>query len=100
MLLSLFEYSKHRLNMYLAHGIIEETLLFHHICGVTVYALLAYGTIFLICVFFSTRLCVLTCLLTTCLLLLVDPAYVFFANVILIEEMVAPMVHFGWILTK
>lgn len=59
------------LNMYLAHGIFEETLVVHHAFGVILYTVSLAGQ-----------------------------AYHFAVAVVLIQEFCAPMVHFGWVLTK
>lgn len=59
------------LNMYLAHGIFEETLVVHHSFGVILYAVA-----------------------------LTSQSYHFAVAAVLVEELCAPMVHFGWVLTK
>eukprot|EP00039_Didymoeca_costata_P028912 m.22541 g.22541 ORF g.22541 m.22541 type:complete len:284 (+) comp7409_c0_seq4:115-966(+) len=59
------------MNMYLAHGIVEETLIVHHTAGVLLYMTAAFY-----------------------------PAYMYLITVVLIQEFCAPMVHFGWMLTK
>eukprot|EP00047_Mylnosiga_fluctuans_P007793 m.255544 g.255544 ORF g.255544 m.255544 type:complete len:312 (+) comp19556_c0_seq1:33-968(+) len=66
----LFE-TRDSLNMFLAHGIMEETLLQHHLLGIVLYASTLYFQ-----------------------------AYVYLAVAILIQEFAAPFTHIGWMLAK
>jgi hypothetical protein len=77
----LFE-TRDSLNMFLAHGIVEETLLQHHLLGIALYVIALYwqNYLYLACVvLIEARL-----------------PCVFFLR----QEFTAPFTHFGWMLTK